>query len=157
MGGGCVINRPVFSVSASLKVLFGVWAGETSIARGLSFIPNIERSAEYPNTLCQNCLFCKLCRDPKAFLSQNAYFNLPPKIRIGDIPSECCWWLLSEFIPYPKAENVFWSEPLWWVTINVKDYPVFICASFTSQVVKLRQNPAQVIDVGKFIYTEGNL
>ena len=60
--------------------------------------------------LYQNRLFCKLCRDPKVFLSQNAYFNLPPKIRIGDIPSECCWWLLSEFIPYPKAENgLFWT------------------------------------------------
>ena len=28
------------------------------------------------------------------------------------MPNECWWWLLSGFIPYPKVENVFWSEPL---------------------------------------------
>ena len=36
--------------------------------------------------------------------------------------------------------------------INVKNYSMFICSFFTSQAVKLRQNPTQVLIIDREIH-----
>lgn len=113
MVGRYVVSLHVFSVSAFVKVLWDLGLRDIHNPKACHLSQTL-KGQQSPNPLCirTSSFFYKLPRDPRGFLNQHAYVSLPPKKHTGDMPNECWWWLLSGFIPYPKAENVFWNEPL---------------------------------------------